>query len=170
MRVVARDAVGWSRPWQLALVPVASTVAGSAAALLPLIASAPVLPPFGLLILLAWRLLRIELWGAWIALPLGLTDDLLSGAPIGSAMALWTATLLVLDMVDGRLPWRDHWTDWVIASIAVPVCVVGGWLAAGLTGGHGGFGGVAQQIAISILCYPAVVRTVASLDRWRLSL
>ena len=34
------------------------------------------MPPFGLLVLLAWRLLRPELWRAWVGLPLGLPAEL----------------------------------------------------------------------------------------------
>jgi rod shape-determining protein MreD len=150
------------------LVPVLSTLAGSAVALAPFISVSPSLPPFGLLVLLAWRLLRPELWQAWVALPLGLADDLIGGAPLGSAMALWTLTFLALDTVDNRLVWRDYWVDWLVAAIAIIFCIGGAWLLARLTGGGGTVLAIVPQIAMSIFCFPAVARLCAKLDRWRL--
>lgn len=150
------------------IVPILSTLAGSAVAIAPFIAASPALPPFGLLVLLAWRLLRPELWQAWVALPLGLADDLVGGAPLGSAMALWTATFLALDAVDNRLVWRDYWVDWLVAAIAIIFCIGGAWLLAGLTGGGGTVLAIVPQIALSIFCFPAVARLCAKLDRWRL--
>jgi len=74
--------------WRMRMVPVASVMIASALPLmLPMVASSPVLPPLGLLFFLCWQLLRIEMWPVWIGLPLGLWDDLFSGAPIGSAIA-----------------------------------------------------------------------------------
>lgn len=157
-----------SLPARLYLVPVASTLAGSAMAALPLVASAPILPPFGLLMALSWRLLRSELWRAWVALPLGLADDLLTGAPLGTAMALWTSCFLVLDVIDNRLMWRDHWQDWAIASVAVAFCLAGGWALAGLEGGSGPMRLVVPQLFITIACVPAATRLCAALDGWRL--
>ncbi|WCT73325.1 rod shape-determining protein MreD [Sphingomonas naphthae] len=155
------------RRWTIG-VPIASTLAGSAVAALPFVLSAPLLPSFGLLMLLSWRLLRPEMWAAWIALPLGLADDLLTGNALGSAAALWTATLLVLDRLDGVMVWRDHWADWAIAAIAIQCCAIGEWLLSGFVGGQGSFAALAPQVIAALLCYPAAVRITASLDRWRL--
>ncbi len=78
--------------WRMQIVPIATVMIASALPLmLPLVASSPVLPPLGLLFFLSWQLLRTEMWPVWIGLPLGLWDDLFSGAPIGTAIALWTA-------------------------------------------------------------------------------
>jgi rod shape-determining protein MreD len=150
-------------------VPIVSTIAGSMTALLPIIATSPTLPPFGLLMLLGWRLLRPELWQAWIALPLGFVDDLVSGQPLGSAMTLWTLAFLALDMVDNRMIWRDYWLDWLIATVAILLCLSGSWLFASLTGGGGTILAMAPQIGITILCFPAAARLCAVLDRWRLA-
>lgn len=168
MRLLPPHAALRPSRWRLEAVPIGSTLAGSAMALLPVVATDSLTPPFGLLMLLAWRLLRSGLWHPWIGLPLGLADDLLSGNPIGSAMALWTATLLVFDLVDRAVAWRDHWVDWVIAANALMACTMLGWMFAGFTGGHGSIFGVARQAGLAILCYPAAVRLVAFLDRWRL--
>lgn len=150
-------------------VPVLSTIAGSATVLLPIITVSPLLPPFGLLILLGWRLLRPELWAAWVALPLGLADDLLGGQPLGTSMALWAVTLLAIDLVDNHLVWRDYWADWLVAAVAILFCLGGSWIFARFTGGGGTVLALASQIGIAIFCFPAVARLCVVLDRWRLA-
>lgn len=159
-------------PARARIVPIASTLAASALATLPIVADAPVAPPFGLLMLLAWRLLRPELWQAWVALPLGAFDDLMSGQPFGSAITLWTASLVALDMMDNRAIWRDYWLDWLVATVAIAFCLVGGWAVVAITS-KGALGGgtvvaVVPQILMTILCFPLTMRLCAVLDRWRL--
>lgn len=134
---------------------------------LPVIAQSPVMPPLGLLALLSWRLLRPDLWQAWIALPLGLFDDVMSGQPLGSAMFLWTVTLIAIDASEPRLLWRDYWQDWLIATLAIIFCLTGGFLFARLTGGGGTILLIIPQIIWSALLYPFVARQCAWLDRWR---
>lgn len=155
-------------PHRARLVPVATTLVGSLCQALPLVATAPVMPPLGLLMLLGWRLLRPNLWHAWVALPLGLFDDLAGGHPLGSATTLWTSGFLVLDMIDDRLIWRDYWVEWSIAAALIAYCMIGGWAVAMFTSGEGAIGEVLPQTAITILCFPAIVRLCAVLDRWRL--
>lgn len=155
-------------PPRARLVPVLSTMAGSLVQALPVVASAPAVPPAGLLMLLGWRLLRPELWHAWVALPLGLFDDLAGGHPLGSATTLWTSGFLALDMLDSRLIWRDYWIEWAVAAVLIAWCVIGGWAVAGFTVGDNAISGVIPQTAITIFCFPAVVRLCAVLDRWRL--
>lgn len=149
-------------------VPIVTTMIGSAFALFPVIASWPALPPLGLLMLLAWRLLRPEIWHAWIGLPLGLFDDLVSGQTIGTAIFLWTTILLILDFLDSQLLWRDYWVDWLIAAIAIVATISGGYWLSGLDGGHGTLMVALPQMLISIACFPLTVRLCRLLDRWRL--
>nr|WP_278254203.1 rod shape-determining protein MreD [Sphingobium sp. BYY-5] len=158
-------------PGQFRLIgtPVITVMLGSlASAILPLIAQSPVMPLFGLLLLLSWRLLRPELWRAWIALPLGLFDDLVSGQPIGSAMFLWTVALIGIDAIDHRMVWRSYKQDWLIASVAIIFCISGGVFFARITGG-----GeirlllVAPQMVWSVLLFPFMIRQCARIDRWR---
>lgn len=148
-------------------IPVASVVLASAAPLLPIIATVPILPPLGLLTLLAWRLLRSDLWPVWAALPLGLVDDLFSGAPIGSAAAGWTLALLAIELVDRRLVWRDHWQDW---GIAVLLTAFVQQLALGLDAIAGGATRpvvLIPQLVIAAFAFPVVTRVCAALDRRR---
>ena len=150
-------------------VPIASVMLGSMIpAIIPMIAQQPLLPPFGLLMLIAWRQLRHEIWPLWIGLPLGLFDDIMSGQPIGSAVFLWTIVLLVLDFESQRQFWRDHWHGWLIASLAIIFALVGGWLAVHLSGSGGSVVQILPQIAYSIGIFPLIVRICAALDRWRL--
>lgn len=154
--------------WRLAGTPIATVMLGSLVTALPVIAQSPVMPPFGLLLLLSWRLLRPELWRAWIGLPLGLFDDMASGQPIGSAMFLWTVMLIGVDAIEHRMVWRSYRQDWLIAAMAIIFCIAGGVFFAQITGG-----GkvklllVLPQMLWTILLFPFVVRQCARIDRWR---
>lgn len=150
-------------------VPVASTLAAALLNLLPLVASAPVSPDFGFLVLIAWRLLRPEMWSATAALPLGLFNDLVAGHPLGQSMALWTMTFLILEVVDSRAVYRDYWMDWLLASALILFHGFGSWAIAVLMGSSAHFGIMWPQIGLSVLSYPVIARLIVMLDRWRLS-
>lgn len=149
--------------------PVAAVLIGSmVAAVTPMIAQTPLLPPLGLMMLLAWRLLRPEIWPLWIGVLLGLFDDLMSGQPIGSAVLLWTVILLALDFEGQRHFWRDYWHGWMTASLALGFALAGGWLIVRLAGQGGSIVLVLPQLAYSVGLFPLVMRLCAMLDRWRL--
>jgi rod shape-determining protein MreD len=137
--------------------------------ILPVIADAPVLPPLGLLMLLGWRLMRPEVWPLWMALPLGLFDDLATGHPVGTAMALWTFGLIAIEAAQLRLLWRDYVQDWLIAAIVIIAVTMASWafMAMARTGAGPAIG-LAFQIVTSILAFPIIARLCAALDRWRL--
>src|SRR5690242_4536985 len=82
-----------------AYIPAASVMAASLLSALPIVSLNGWWPSFGLLMLIAWRLLRADAWPAWWAAPLGLFNDLLSGTQIGMSVALWTAIMLIMDLV-----------------------------------------------------------------------
>jgi rod shape-determining protein MreD len=155
-------------PMRTVAVPILSTLAGSAMGILPIIATEPIVPPFGLMMLLAWRLLRPELWPSWAALPLGLADDLLSGHYLGTAMMLWTLAFLVLEWVDQVLVWRDGLIEWGIASVAILIIGIGCWALSQPSDSITSLFTVVPQTVGAILLFPAVLRITAGLDRWRL--
>jgi rod shape-determining protein MreD len=156
-------------PLKARLVPALSTMAGSAVVLLPVVAVGPSMPPFGLLMLLAWRLLRPEMWPAWVALPLGLFDDLLSGQMLGTSMAIWTVASLIFDWIDHHLLWRDFWMEWALAALTILFAVMGGWAVSRSYVAYGSVVVAMPQAVLSVLVFPALVRLVAALDRWRLA-
>jgi rod shape-determining protein MreD len=149
-------------------VPLASTFAGMAVILLPIVAAAPWVPNVGFLMLITWRLLRPEIWPAQVALGLGFVADLLSGAPLGQSMLLWTLAFLAFDYVDSLLGVRDYWLDWALAAAAILFHSVGVWYIALLMGADIGFPVMVPQLGLSILAYPLAARLVLALDRWRL--
>lgn len=151
-----------------ATVPIVSTLAGSATALLPIVADMPIVPPFGLLMLLAWRLLRPELWPAAIGVPLGLADDLLSGRPLGSAMALWTMILLAIEASEDRMAWRGRGEEWLLAAIACGAVVTGNWAVARFVGDTAPLRVTVPMAIGSVLLFPLAQRLCARLDIWRL--
>ncbi len=150
-------------------VPIVSTMIGSMTPLLPIIATAPVMPPWGLLVLLAWRMLHRNLWPVWMGIPLGVFDDIFSGQPLGSAMMLWTLALLGLDVLDRRMIWRDFWQEWGIAGALVAAMLLLQLLISYATGGATNPLLLLPQMLLSILAFPLVARTCAMLDDWRLS-
>lgn len=152
------------------VVPVIATIFASFASLLPVISTAPLMPPAGFLMLLAWRLLRPEMWPVWIGIPLGLVDDILSGQPLGTAVSLWTLTLLILDLIDSYMIWRDYWIDWIFAAATIVLYILAGYWFSGLKGSPMHVSTLIPQILLSILVFPAFVRVCVRLDRWRLPL
>ena len=152
---------------RMRLIPLASVLAASAFAAFPVIVTAPIMPPLGFMMLIAWRLLRPGLWPQWAGFFFGLADDLFSGQPLGSGALLFTLALTLIELADTWLPDRDYMTDWLLATLGLT-----GYLFAGL-----GIVGLVQpraeavilmpQLCLSILAFPLVVRLVATLDRWR---
>lgn len=150
-------------------VPIVSTILGSLTPILPVVATAPTMPPWGLLILLAWRMLHRNLWPVWMGLPLGLFDDLFSGQPLGSSMMLWTLALLGLDLLDRRMLWRDFRQEWIIAGGLIAAVTLFQLAIAHFTGGGTSPVYLIPQIVVSALAFPLVARVCAVLDDWRLA-
>ena len=167
-RIVGSPAEAAIRDFRAKFVPLLSTVAAILLALLPIVAETPMLPDFGFLMLIAWRLLRPEIWTAPMALALGLISDLVTGHPLGQGMLLWTAIFLAIDLIDRRLGFRDYWMDWLIAAGALIFQTVGAWYIALLMHSDVRFAVMLPQIGLSVLAYPVAARIVIGLDRWRL--
>ncbi len=154
---------------QLIGIPVASVLLGSLLTLIPFVASMPILPPMGFMILIAWRLRHRTIWPIWIPIPLGLFDDMFSGQPIGSAILLWTLAFLALDLFDRRMMWRDIWQDWGLASALIAALLFGELAIANHSGGQTMPSVLFPQFIIASLLFPIVARFCATLDRVRLS-
>ncbi|HYI49462.1 MAG TPA: rod shape-determining protein MreD [Allosphingosinicella sp.] len=149
-------------------VPLVSTLAAMLMSLLPIVASTLWVPNIGFLLLLTWRLMRPEIWSAQVALALGLAADLISGAPLGQSMLLWTLIFLGLDYADSLLGVRDYWLDWLLAASAILFHSAGVWYIALLLGAKVSIWLMVPQLCLSILAYPLAARIVLRLDRWRL--
>lgn len=147
-------------------LPWATVMAGSLMTIVPVAATLPLLPPFGLLMLLAWRLLAPLALRRWAPALLGLFDDCLSGQPLGSSMLLWTLSFFLIDLFDQRTIFRAFTQDWLIAAVAIAFCLTGGRLLATPLGGHVD-SMLLVQIAVSILLFPLAAWVVAWVDRRR---
>ena len=167
-RIIGSQTEAAIRDFRVKFVPLLSTAAAILLVLLPIVATSPLLPDFGFLMLITWRLLRPEIWTAQMALGLGLFADLVAGHPLGQSMLLWTTTFLVFDLIDARLGYRDYWMDWLIAAATLILHTVGAWYIALLMGSDVLFSVLAPQIGLSIVAYPVASRLVLSLDRYRL--
>ena len=149
-------------------IPAISVLLACLLSLLPIVSKHGWWPDAGLLMLIAWRLLRADAWAAWLAAPLGLFHDVLTGAPIGLAVALWPAFMLALDVIDRRTMWRDYWIEWVLASLFIAAFVVAQWQVAAWDDAAVRFVNVAPSILVGIICFPIAAFIVARLDRWRM--
>ena len=167
-RIAGSEAEVAVRDFRRRYVPLISTLAAIALGLLPIVADAPLWPDCGFLILLAWRLLRPEIWTARVALGLGFVSDLVLGNALGQSMLLWTALFLAFDLIDTRLGFRDYLMDWLIAAAAIAFNTLGAWYISLLMGADVSFTLLLPQLGLSILAYPIATRVVLWLDRWRL--
>ena len=156
-------------PHPIALaVPAISVLVGSLTALLPIVSATGWWPEIGLLVLLAWRLLRADAFPAWAAAGLGLFNDLVTGSPIGLSVALWPLFMLVMDVADRRTMFRDYWIEWLLASLFIGLAETAQWQVAAWGGAPVFFATIAPAILIAILCFPVAATLVARLDRWRM--
>lgn len=137
--------------------------------LLPIIAPAPLVPPLGYVALLAWRMSRPGLLPMWAGLPLGFFDDLLSGQPMGFAILLFSLTMIALDLIELRFPWRGFWQDWLFASGFLAIYLAFGAIASGVHLALLQLPLILPQLALSILAFPLMAQVVSLLDRIRLT-
>jgi rod shape-determining protein MreD len=153
-------------PARARALPWATVLGASLLTVLPAIASLPLFPPLGLLMLLTWRLLARFALRPWAAAPLGLFDDLVSGQPLGSAVLLWSLCFLVIEAVEQRVPDRDFWLDWLTAGLLVAgVLAAGRLIASPLSADLAPL--VSLQIGVAAMLFPLTARVVAWMDRRR---
>lgn len=148
--------------------PALSVIAASSLALLPVVTTVGWVPEFGFLLLIAWRLLRSDAIPGWWAAPLGLVNDLLTGSPIGLSMAIWTAAVLALDLLDRRTMWRDYWIEWGLAALLIFGNDVARWRLDAAMGAPHEFRVILPPFIIAVLVFPLAAWCASALDRWRL--
>ena len=149
-------------------IPWLSILLASLTPLLPIIAPAPVVPPLGYLLLVTWRLLRPGLLPLWAGLPLGAFDDLFSGQPFGSGILLFSLTLIAIELLDLRFPWRGFWQDWILGAGLLAAYLVVAALVSGAEIELSQLGALVPQFLLSLIAYPILARMVSLLDRLRL--
>lgn len=151
------------------IVPWGSILLGSFLPVFVIASALPIVPPLGLLMLIAWRLVRPGLLPVWAGLPLGLFDDLFSGQPFGFAIFAWSLIMIAIELVETRFPWRSFWQDWFTAGILVLAYLLGGWLLSGGEPTVHSLIALGPQLVLSILVFPLASRLVSRLDHFRLS-
>ncbi len=155
--------------WRVRVVPYAAIMLAS---LLPVVLIAdlmPLLPPLGFLMLLAWRMVRPGIMPLWAGAPLGAFDDLVSGQPFGSAIMLWSLTMIAIELIETRFPWRDFWHDWFTAGVMTGIYWIATILLSGAPVTQEMLIVAAPQALLAVLLYPIIARMVAGLDRFRLA-
>jgi rod shape-determining protein MreD len=166
--LASKKGIGKAPPAYAGFIPAASVVAASLLSALPIVSSSGWYPDFGFLVLLGWRLLRADPWPNWWAAPLGLINDLFTGYPIGLSVALWSATMLALDLIDRRTMWRDYWIEWMLAAMFIAIDQLLQWKVADAVGAAPDFVRVVPPIVIAVFTFPLIAWFVSRLDAWRL--
>lgn len=154
-------------PWA-AYVPTVTVVIAAYLSALPIVASRGWYPDFGYLVFISWRLLRADPWPAWWAAPLGFVNDLFTGCPIGFSIALWSATMLALDLIDRRTMWRDYRTEWVLAAVLIAIDEWLQWRVAKMVDAAPPLTQMGPPVVISVCVFPLFAWTVSRIDAWRL--
>ncbi len=130
--------------------------------------SVPMMPPLGLMILLAWRIARPGMFPVWIGFPLGLFDDLFSGQPFGSAMLLWSLAMIGIELIEARFPWRSYMQDWMTMGAIIAIYLLAAAVLSGAAVSVPMLIALCPQFLIALLLLPVVSRLVAIFDRLRL--
>ena len=164
----ARRRIGKGPARVAAFVPAATVLAASVLSALPIVSTSGWYPDFGFLVFTSWRLLRSDPWPAWWAAPLGLVNDLFTGYPIGFSIALWSATMLALDLIDRRTMWRDYWIEWVLAAVLLAMDQWLQWRVAAIVGARVAFAMMLPPLVIAICIFPFSAWLVSRIDAWRL--
>lgn len=155
-------------PFLSNFVPYASIVIGSVAPTIIVTSTIGFVPPLGFLMLIGWRLMRPGLLPSWVGLPLGAIDDLVSGQPFGSAIMLWSLTMLAIEWFETRFPWRGFAQDWLAAMIASSIYIAFATAVSGASLSFPLLKAMLPQLLLSLLLYPIIARMVSLLDKFRL--
>lgn len=150
-------------------MPWITIILGSLAPLLPIIAAAPILPPVSYMLLVAWRLARPGLLPMWAGIVLGFIDDLFSGQPLGSAILLFSLTMIAIELLELRFPWRSFLQDWLTATVLLVCYLVSAAFLSGTDIGSIHLVLLLPQLLLSVILYPIIAKMVALLDRLRLT-
>jgi len=156
-------------PWRTNSVHYVTICLGSILPLFVIADAMPIVPPLGFMIFLSWRLMRPGLMPLWVGVPLGAFDDLVSGQPFGSAIFLWSLTMIALEAIETRFPWRGFWQDWFTAGLGITLYICAAMFVSGAAISPSLWAIIGPQILFSILLYPILARVIARADRFRLS-
>jgi rod shape-determining protein MreD len=100
---------------------------------------------------------------------LGFVNDLIVGNPVGLSIALWSAIMIAMDVLDRRTMWRDYWIEWAIAALFIGLAELAQWRVAAILGASVPLSmSAGPAIIIGVLCFPVAAFLAARLDRWRL--
>ncbi|MEM6858518.1 MAG: rod shape-determining protein MreD [Pseudomonadota bacterium] len=156
-------------PWRAVSVPYITIMLASMLPFLVMADVMPVLPPLGYLMFLGWRIMRPGLLPIWVGVPLGAFDDLFSGQPFGSAILLWSLTMIVIELIESRFPWRGFIQDWFTASLGVVAYILVAMTVSGSSLTPAMIVTAVPQMALAILLYPIFAKVISRIDRFRLA-
>lgn len=166
--LASKRSIGHGPVTGASFVPAATVALASLLSSLPIVVQNGWFPDFGFLLLIAWRLLRDDVWPSWWAAPLGLINDLLTGYPLGLSVTVWTASMLALELLDRRTLWRDYWLEWMLAAALLLFSEAAQWQVAVWMSASVPFSEMFPPLSIAIAAFPVAAWSVNRIDRWRL--
>jgi rod shape-determining protein MreD len=81
---------------------------------------------------------------------------------------LWTATMLLVEMVDQRTIFRDYWIEWGLAALLLLLAETAERWIAVIMGAAVPLITIVPPLLISIFTFPIAAWLVGRLDHWRL--
>ena len=147
------------------IVPAASVVLAGLLSTAPIPVAAPIMPLLPLLTLAAWALFQPAMMPAWAGFPLGLTVDLLTGAPLGLNATLLPVATLTVGLLERRLGGQAYGFDWGVMAVVIAVHQALCWPLLWLGGVEGPAMPLLLQAATTLIAYPLVAAFVGRLQR-----
>ena len=76
--------------------------------------------------------------------------------------------MIVLVIIEARIPWRSYLLDWLVAGALLCVCILAMLIFANASGGAAALFVIVPQAVAAVLLYPLIGRLAGALDRFRL--
>nr|WP_279380274.1 rod shape-determining protein MreD [Sphingosinicella soli] len=132
---------------------------------LPMFAPLPVMPNFGLLLVLLWTLYRPQQMPEWTGLPMGLVGDILLGTPVGTNGLLLPLFMILVRYADAYIR-RPNWIgDWLFGIPMLFVYHLALWRLCAIVADPIPFLPLATQTAATIAVYPLAAHIFARAQR-----
>ncbi|MFK5283080.1 hypothetical protein ACI3PL_26275, partial [Lacticaseibacillus paracasei] len=80
-------------------------------------------------------------------------DDLFSGQPFGSAILLWSLAMLLIEIIEARVPWRGFAFDWLLGGAILLIYLLVGAVVSGAPPGGPALVAMVPQIVLSLLLF-----------------
>lgn len=146
------------------MIPAGTVFLSLLAMALPLPLAWGVMPNIALLFVILWASIQPRLMPAWGAFLLGLSADLLFGAPVGIWAFLFAATVVVIRLIEASTEAHALLFDWVLAGLVATATHLLAWQLLRFLGSSPPLTPYLAQAALTALAYPPVAALAARIQ------